>query len=51
VNGTTGFLDATGKVVIPFEEYIRVDNFKNGKAKVQKGNTIYFINKKGETVN
>lgn len=50
-NGTTGFLDAKGKVVIPFEEYIRADNFKNGKAKVQKGDTPFFINKKGEIVN
>ena len=51
VNGTTGYVDATGKLVIPFEEYNRADNFMNGKAKVQKGNTTYFINKKGEIVN
>lgn len=50
-NGTTGFLDKTGKVVIPFEEYIRADNFKNGKAKVQKGDTPFYINTKGEIVN
>ena len=51
VNGTTGYLDKTGKIIIPFDEFTRADNFKNGKAEVRKGNTPYFINKKGETIN
>ncbi len=50
-NGSSGYLDASGKVIIPFAEYTRADNFINGKAKVQKGNTQFFINKKGEIVN
>lgn len=50
VNGTTGYLDKTGKVIIPFDEFTQADNFRNGKARVQKGNTSYFIDKKGEII-
>lgn len=50
VNGTTGYLDNTGKIIIPFQEFTQADNFKNGKARVQKGNTPYFINKTGEII-
>jgi len=49
-NGTSGYLDAKGKVIIPFAEYIRAGNFKHGKAEVRKANTIFFINKLGETI-
>lgn len=50
-DGKSGFVDTSGKVIVPFTEYTRADNFRNGKAEVRKGNTVFFINKKGEPIN
>lgn len=44
-----GFVDTTGKVVIPFK-YDRVESFKQGIAKVWIGNRVGYINRKGEDV-
>ncbi len=45
-NGKWGFVDPTGKVVIPLR-YDRVISFNGGKARVQSGQESYYIDKKG----
>lgn len=59
INKNKGFIDKTGKIVIPniFEEYCalyhdyNLCDFSNGLALVKDSNwSRYFINKKGETV-
>ncbi|MBU7570742.1 MAG: WG repeat-containing protein [Flavobacterium sp.] len=49
--GESGYVDATGKLIIPFTKYTRAENFRNGKAEVRKGNDVFYINKQGQTVN
>ncbi|HEU4495961.1 MAG TPA: WG repeat-containing protein [Flavobacterium sp.] len=49
-DGTCGYVDPSGKVVVPFAEYTWADNFKKGKAEVHKGKSVFFINKKGEQI-
>lgn len=49
--GLWGFIDMTGKVIIPFEwEGIITPKFSDGLAAIQKNNMMGFINKTGDTV-
>lgn len=45
-NNKEGFIDETGKVVIPFI-YNRVEEFQKGYAKVYQGKESFYIDKKG----
>ena len=42
-----GFIDKTGKVVIPYQ-YKSAEPFKNGRAKVKKGDKVFYIYKTGK---
>lgn len=49
VNGIFGFIDKTGKLVIPME-FTYAREFQEGLALVSKGDTDYFIDKTGKIV-
>lgn len=42
-----GYIDRTGKIILPLDHYVFVKEFVDGKAKVRLGNDIYYIDKKG----
>jgi hypothetical protein len=46
-----GFVDTTGKMIIDFEFDKILMDFEKGKAKVEKNNKIFFVDKKGKQVN
>jgi hypothetical protein len=47
LNNQFGFINKDGKEIIPFI-YDNPYSYENGKAKVQKGNESFYINKIGE---
>ena len=49
LNNKWGFIDTTGKIVIPFV-YESFSNFVKGLALVTINNKSFYINKKGECV-
>jgi hypothetical protein len=49
MNENWGFIDATGKTVLPFV-YIDAQSFREGMALVKKDNAYFFINAKGKKV-
>lgn len=49
LNGKYGFLDKTGKIVIPVQ-YKSVDDFEKGLAEVRLNGKSGAINKKGQVV-
>lgn len=48
-DGLYGWVDEQGKVVIPFK-WTFADDFKDGKAYVEQGDSSYYINKQGQII-
>lgn len=48
--GKTGYVDKSGKIVIPFTSYNTADNFYKGKARVSILNDHFFIDTKGKRI-
>ena len=49
LNNKWGFIDKTGKTIIPFE-YEQAISFQNGKARVKKNGKWFWIDKTGKCV-